>query len=152
MQRRAAGIGGPHLQICHHGFAGAKVLPIHAMTGLLYAAPVFLLFELWQLFVCERYVGVKVIRSGADPRELGLKERTAFLWIVTIVLYWLWMGLLFGAGIARAQVATLFAANIIGHLVRRNTTIKWTLVTLTFEGAVRIGMLVSMMFVLYRSA
>jgi hypothetical protein len=121
------------------------------MTALLYAAPLFLLFELWQLFICERYVGVKVIRSGADPREMGLPEGTAFAWIATIVLYWLWMGLLFGAGVTRAQVATLFAANIIGQLVRRNTSIKWTLVTLTFEGAIRIGMLVSMIFVLYRA-
>ena len=120
------------------------------MTGLLYAAPVFLLFEIWQLVICERYVGVKVIRSGADPRELGLRERTAFLWIAAIVLYWLWMGLVFGAGLARPQVITLFAVNITGHLVRRNTSIKLTLVSLTFEGAVRIGMLVSMMFVLYR--
>jgi len=121
------------------------------MIGLLYAAPVFLLFEVWQLFICERFVGVKVIRSGADPREMGLSERTAFFWIATIVLYWLWMGLTFGAGIARAQVVTLFATNIIGHLVRRNTSIKWTLVTLTFEGAVRIGMLASMISVLYRA-
>jgi len=121
------------------------------MIVLLYAAPVFLLFELWQLLISERYVGVKVLRAGSDPRELGLSERTAFLWIATIVLYWLWMGLLFGAGIARAQVVALFVTSIIGHLIRRNTPLKWTLVTLTFEGAIRIGMLVSMIFVLYRS-
>ena len=120
------------------------------MTGLLYAAPVFLLFELWQLVVCERYIGIKVIRSGADPRELGLRERTALLWIVTIVLYWLWMGLLFGAGLARAQVIVIFLTNIAGHAVRRNSSIRWTLVTLTVEGAIRIGMLVSMLFVLRR--
>ncbi|HUG09574.1 MAG TPA: hypothetical protein VMM36_01100 [Opitutaceae bacterium] len=121
------------------------------MTLLLYAAPVFLLFEGWQLFVCERYTGVKVLRAGGDPREKGLSERTAFFWIATIVAYWLWMGLLFGGGVARPQVATIFAVNIIGHLVRRNTPLKWTLVTLTFEGAVRIGMLISMMMVLYRA-
>jgi hypothetical protein len=120
------------------------------MTLLLYAAPVFLLFEIWQLFICERYTGVKVLRAAGDPREMGLPERTAFFWIATIVLYWLWMGLLFGAGVARPQVATLFAVNIIGHAVRRNTSLKWTLVTLTFEGAIRIGMLISMMMVLYR--
>jgi hypothetical protein len=123
---------------------------LKVMTLMLYAAPVFLLFELWQLYVCERYTGVKVLRAGADPRELGLPERTAFFWVATIVLYWLWMGLMFGAGIARPQVVTLFVVNIIGHLVRRNTPLKWTLVTLTFEGAVRIGMLMSMMFVLWR--
>jgi hypothetical protein len=70
--------------------------------------------------------------------------------VATIVLYWLWMGLMVGAGIARPQGVSLFAVNIIGHLVRRNTPLKWTLVTLTFEGAVRIGMLMSMMFVLWR--
>lgn len=122
------------------------------MTGLLYAAPFFLAFELWQLFIAERYVGVKVLRSGADPRELGLSERTAFLWIATIVLYWLWMGLVFGAGLTRAQVLTLVAVSIMGHLIRRNSPMKWTLVTLTFEGAIRIGMLVSMLFVLYRAS
>ena len=120
------------------------------MTNLLYAAPLFLVFEIWQLVICERYIGVKVIKAGGDPRDLGLKEQTAFLWIATIVLYWLWMGLAFGAGLARPQLMTLFLTNIVGHTVRRNTSIKWTLVTLTFEGAVRIGMLVSIMFVLYR--
>ena len=120
------------------------------MTNLLYAAPIFLVFEIWQLVICERYIGKRAIKAGLDPRDLGLKERTAFLWIMTIVLYWLWMGLTFGAGLARPQLLTIFLTNIVGHTVRRNTSIKWTLVTLTFEGAVRIGMLVSTMFVLWR--
>lgn len=122
------------------------------MLVLLYGAPLFLVFEVWQLVIAERYIGVKQLKAGSDPRELGLGEGTAFFWIATTVVYWLWMGLVFGGGIARAQIVTLFAVSIVGHLVRRNSRMKWTLVTLTFEGAIRIGMLISMTAVLYRAS
>ena len=35
-------------------------------------APLFFTFELWQLVVSERYLGIKQIARGADPRALGL--------------------------------------------------------------------------------
>ena len=46
------------------------------MATLLLLAPLFLIFEIGQLVLCERYVGIKQIARGADPRALGLGEVT----------------------------------------------------------------------------
>ena len=43
-------------------------------------APVFLVFELWQLVVSERYMGIKQIRVNADPRELAMADWMAVTW------------------------------------------------------------------------
>ena len=43
-------------------------------------APFFLAFELWQLVVSERYMGIKQIRVNADPRELPMAGWMAATW------------------------------------------------------------------------
>ena len=50
------------------------------MPTVILLAPLFVLFELWQLVLGERYLGVKQIARGVDPRALGLGEATAFCW------------------------------------------------------------------------
>jgi hypothetical protein len=57
------------------------------VSSLLLLAPMFLVFEMWQLVVCERYLGIKQIARGADPRALGLGEITAFLWTTALVAW-----------------------------------------------------------------
>jgi hypothetical protein len=120
------------------------------MTPLMLLAPFFLAFEVWQLVISERYLGIKQIALGTDPRELGLHEATAFFWSTGLMFYWIWMLALFLSPLGRAQAACLVATTVIGLSLRRNCSIKWVLVILTIEGAVRIGMLGSLCILAWR--
>jgi len=76
-------------------------------------APLFLAFEVWQLVLSERYLGIKQIARGADPRSLGLHEITAFFWSVLLFGYWIWDGrgtLLSVPALAAAVVLTVIGA------------------------------------------
>ncbi len=120
------------------------------MTTLLLVAPLFLAFEVWQLVVSERYLGIRQIARNGDPRTLGLREYIAFCWSAVLVMYWLWMiGLLF-TPFSRMHGLCLLPVSAIGFSFRRNTGIKWVLVILTFEGAVRVGLLVSLIGLAWR--
>ena len=120
------------------------------MTSLLLIAPLFLLFEVWQLVVGERYLGIKQIARNGDPRALGLRESIAFCWSAVLVMYWLWtLGLLF-MPFTRIHGLCLLAVSALGFSFRRNTGLKWVLVILTFEGAVRVGLLVSLIGMAWR--
>lgn len=120
------------------------------MTVLLLAAPLFLIFELWQLVLSERYLGIKQIARGADPRALNLSEITAFFWSTAIVLYWFWMLLLLIVPYARMHGLGLLFVSGIGFSLRRGAGLKWILVFLTFEGALRIGVLISLCVMVWR--
>lgn len=106
--------------------------------------PLFLLFELWQLVLGERYLGVKQIARGVDPRALGLGEATAFCWSAMLVLYWIWMMLLLVPPFCRVHGAGLLLVSMLGFSLRRGCPLKRVLVILTFEGAIRIGLLISL--------
>lgn len=114
------------------------------MLTLLLFAPLFLVFEVWQLVLCERYLGIKQIARGADPRSLGLSEITAFVWTVLLVAYWFWMMLLLAIPFGRVHGISLLTISMIGFSLRRGTGLKWVLVILTFEGAIRVGLLFSL--------
>lgn len=107
-------------------------------------APLFLLFEVWQLIVSERYMGVKQIRVNADPRELPMAHWMANLWAGGLLLYFMWMFALLLHPVGRAQGVVLIAMTAAGYALRSSCGLKWVLVILTFEGAIRIGMLVSL--------
>ena len=114
------------------------------MSFLPYFAPAFLLLEIWQLFICERYLGIKQIARGADPRALGLSEIVASLWCMALGLYWTWMFLLLFAPIGRVHGLSLGLVALLGFIVRRGAPLKWILVVLTLEGAIRVGLLFSL--------
>ncbi len=114
------------------------------MTTLLLLAPLFLVFEVVQLVLCERYLGIKQIARGADPRALGLSEITAFFWSMIIIGYWAWMLILLALPLGRAFGLGLLLVSMIGFSFRRGSPLKWMLVILTFEGAVRVGLLLSL--------
>lgn len=114
------------------------------MLTLILFAPLFLIFEVWQLVLCERYLGIKQIARGADPRSLGLGEITAFVWTVLLVAYWLWMVLLLAVPFGRVHGISLITISMIGFSLRRGSGLKWALVILTFEGAIRVGLLFSL--------
>ena len=120
------------------------------MNVLLLAAPLFLIFALWQLVLSERYLGIKQIARGADPRALNLSEITAFFWSTAIVLYWFWMLALLILPYARMHGLGLLFVSAIGFSLRRGAGLKWILVFLTFEGALRIGVLISLCAMVWR--
>ena len=120
------------------------------MAVLFVLIPVFFAFEIWQLVIAERYLGLKHIALGTDPRELGLGEAAAAFWSLTLLAYWAWMALMLFQPWGRLQVLMLIAVSGIGFLIRRGCGLKWVLVTLTFEGAIRIGMLLSLCVLAWR--
>ena len=120
------------------------------VSTLVLVAPLFLFFEVWQLVLSERYLGIKQIARGADPRVLGLGEITAFFWSLGIFVYWLWMVLLLTVPFGRVHGLGLLAVSGIGYMLRRGVALKWILVILTFEGAVRVGLLISLCAMVWR--
>lgn len=120
------------------------------MTTLLLVAPLFLAFEIWQLVISERYLGIKQIARNGDPRALGLREFIAFCWSAVLLAYWVWMLGLLLTPFSRMHGLCLVAVTAIGFSLRRNTGIRWVLVILTFEGAVRVGLLVSLIAMAWR--
>ena len=118
---------------------------------LLLMAPLFLVFEIWQLVMGERYLGIKQIARNGDPRALGLHELTAFFWSAALFLYGIWMIGLLLTSFSRAYGVSLLAITAIGFSFRRNTSIKWVLVVLTFEGAVRAGLLFALTMTAWRT-
>lgn len=120
------------------------------MPTLILAAPFFLLFEVWQLVLSERYLGIKQIARGADPRSLGLREVTAFFWSMLLIAYWLWMLVLLFAPLGRVHGLALLGITAIGFSLRRGCALKTVLVILTFEGAVRVGLLLSLCVMAWR--
>ena len=120
------------------------------MATLLLLAPLFLAFEIWQLVLCERYLGIKQIARGADPRALGLGEVMAFFWSATIVIYACWMLALLALPWGRHFGLGLLGLTAIGFSLRRGCPLKWVLVVLTFEGALRVAVLVSLCVTTWR--
>ena len=113
-------------------------------------APLFLAFELWQLVIAERYLGLKQIARGVDPRELGLGETTAAGWSLELLAYWAWMALLLIPPWGRLQAVMLIFVSSLGFMVRRGCGLRWVLIVLTFEGAIRIGMLMTLCMLAWR--
>jgi hypothetical protein len=122
----------------------------YRMSTLLLLAPLFFAFEVAQLVIGERYLGIKQIARNGDPRTLGLGELTAFCWSMAIFAYWLWMVALLIVPFARVHSLCLIAVSMLGFSLRRNTGIKWVLVILTFEGAIRVGLLLSLAALAWR--
>lgn len=120
------------------------------MSPLVYLTPVWLVFEIVQLVVCERFLGVKQIEAGTDPRTIGPRETPALLWSLAIVANWFWLICMLFQPLGRGQIAAMMVITLIGYSIRRSCGLKWVLVVLTFEGALRIGMLLSLSALLWR--
>lgn len=120
------------------------------VTTLFLLAPLFLILEVVQLVLSERYLGIKQIARSADPRSLGLGEVTAFFWSTTILGYWLWMLMLLLTPLSRVYALSLIVISATGFSLRRGSRMKWTLVILTFEGALRIGCLIGLCALVWR--
>lgn len=119
------------------------------MSPIAAFAPAWIGFEVLQLIVSERYLGVKQIQAGRDPRLAGPTEVIAFVWSALIACYWIWMFGMLYVRVGLPQILALLTISAIGYTVRRSCGLKWVLVVLTFEGAIRIGMLVSLCTLLW---
>ncbi|MEI6861278.1 MAG: hypothetical protein WCL04_03405 [Verrucomicrobiota bacterium] len=118
---------------------------------LLLLAPLFAFFELWQLVLAERYMGVKQYarNSGPHPRELGPGEGLALVCIVGILFNWFYMLGLVATKFSRLVAIVMLAVSLFGLTARRQFGERWWrrfgvrlgLVLLTFEGAIRLGLL-----------
>jgi hypothetical protein len=142
---------GSRLETAHARVAldGPECCPCRVLT-LFAAAPFFMMFEIWQLVLSERYLGVKQIARGADPRTLGLHEVTAFFWSTLLIGYWLWMLMLLFAPFGRMYGGGLLLIWMLGFSLRRGVRFKWVLVILTFEGALRIAILMLLSAMVWR--
>jgi hypothetical protein len=114
------------------------------MNPLALIAPLFLAFEVWQLVVSERYLGIRRIKANVDPRELPMATWMAATWASSLLVYHLWMVTLLFHPVGRAQGFVLLAMSALGYALRATSGLKWTLVILTFESSIRIGMLISL--------
>ena len=123
---------------------------MYGVPDIAFAAPLFFLFEIGHLVPSEKYLGVKQIERGTDPRKNGPPPRLAAVWVLGWVFYWLWMGMLLQPSFARIHIVVLIVVSLVGYALRRNAGLKWILVILTFEGAIRIGMLLSLMGRMWR--
>jgi hypothetical protein len=122
--------------------SGAPQSPIIAAVNILaLLAPLFLVFELWQLVMSERYVGIKQIARGSNPREMGPSEVIACFWSSCILLYGVWMVSLLATSNVRIYGLILIGVTAVGYSIRRNCGLKWILVVLTFEGSARVAAL-----------
>jgi hypothetical protein len=111
-----------------------------------FLAPIFLAFEVGQLVAAEKLLGVKQIEAGADPRRNGGPgEFAAGLWASMIVAEGLWLLWLLAHGPTRVHAACLLLVTLVGFTLRSNCTLRWVLVILTIEGALRMGLIVSML-------
>ena len=114
-------------------------------------APLFLVFEIWQLVVSERYMGIKQIRVNADPRELPMADWVAATWAGGLLAYLIWMTTLLLHPVGRAQGIVLLIVTGLGYALRTTCGLQWVLVVLTFEGSIRVGMLISLLGMSWRA-
>jgi len=122
------------------------------MNPFVLLTPLFLLFEFGQLILSERYLGIKQIRVNADPRELPMAAWIAASWAGGLLIYIPWMSTLLFHPLGRAQGLVLLAITATGYVIRGACGLKWVLVVLTFEGSIRIGMLLSLILMAWRHA
>jgi hypothetical protein len=68
----------------------------------------------------------------------------AAAWAGGLLVYFSWMFTLLVHPVGRAQGVVLIAMTACGYALRSACGLKWVLVVLTFEGSIRIGMLLSL--------
>lgn len=110
-----------------------------------FIAPAFIIFEVIQLVAAEKLLGVKQIQADADPRRSGPGEIPAALWSGAILAEAAWLLWLLIDDATRIHAACLLLVSLVGFSLRSNCTLRWVLVILTVEGALRMGLMVSML-------
>lgn len=114
---------------------------------LIYLSPIFILYEMFQLVVAERYIGIKQIRSGVHPMdsETSAPEWLAAGWLIGMFSYWLYMFVLIFNPWGGMQGFVMLFISLLGIALRRTMGLKWALVIMTIEGAIRMGLLANLL-------
>ena len=121
------------------------------MTDLLInLAPVFMTFELVQVLVAERYIGLKQARAGTHPMTSAapLPKPLLAFWLGGIGLTGLYMIALLFESRTGFQGLMMLGVTGLGFAIRRTIGLRWGLVVLTVERASVIGLMGSLL--LYR--
>lgn len=116
-----------------------------APTTAVFLAPIFILFEIAQLVGAERLLGVKKIRAGVDPRQSGPGETLAAIWSLAIFAEAAWILWLATSPSTRVPAGCMLLVWLIGFSLRGNCGLRWVLVILTIEGALRLGFITAML-------
>jgi hypothetical protein len=116
-----------------------------------FIAPLFIAFEVVQLVAAEKLLGVKQIERGTDPRNDGPGEFMSALWATAILAEGAWLIWLLADHATRVPAALLLLVSLCGFSLRSNCGLRWVLVTLTIEGALRLGLMVYMLGAAWRS-
>ena len=116
-----------------------------------FIAPLFFAFEIAQLVAAEKLLGLKQIDANVDPRGKGPGELTSALWSGAMLAEGAWWLSLLGDDGTRVYGLCLLLVTLLGFTLRSNCTLRWVLVILTFEGAFRMGLMVSMLGSAWRS-
>jgi len=108
-------------------------------------APVFIAFEVAQLLVAHRYIGPEQIRRNAHPLDAAvpLPFAVSFFWCLGIASDYLYQGslMLWPNSLVQVAAMLMILISVAGFMVRRACGVKWGMVVMTFEGAMRAGFL-----------
>ncbi|MEM9226548.1 MAG: hypothetical protein AAGA45_01135 [Verrucomicrobiota bacterium] len=118
---------------------------------LIYLAPLFIGFELVQLLAAERFIGIKQVRTGIHPLERSqrLPEWMSAIWLLGRLATWAFMiALLFDVQSA-IQGFIMISVTLVAIVMRRSLGLKWALVIMTVEGAIRIGLMVNLIMTIF---
>ncbi len=109
-------------------------------------APVFILFELVQLVLVERYIGIRQIRSGTHPLESERRppEWVSALWLAFRLALWVYLAALMFSPWGGLQGMIMLTVTVLAMGLRRMAGLRWALVIMTLEGAIRMGMMVNL--------
>lgn len=110
-----------------------------------FIAPLFIAFEITQLVAAEKLLGIRQIEAGVDPRRSGPGELASALWAGAMLAEGAWLLWLLGHETLRVHALCVLLVTLLGFTLRSNCTLRWVLVILTIEGALRMGLMVSML-------
>ncbi|MGE9296087.1 MAG: hypothetical protein ACQKBV_07370 [Puniceicoccales bacterium] len=118
---------------------------------LILIAPLFMVFDIAQLLVAERYIGIKQIRTGLHPLEMDKRppDWVVGIWVIGLAALWLYMIALVFDPRAGLHGGIMLAVSLASFALRRVMGLKAALVLMTIETAIRLGMLANLMMVVF---
>lgn len=104
-------------------------------------AAIALLFEVAQIFVAQRFIGLRQIREGSHPTDEvpPMGNALACGWIAALTANSAWQFGLLLWDQTRLFGVLMLGVTVIGVACRRAYGMKGALVVMTIEGAARIG-------------
>lgn len=114
-------------------------------------APVVMVLDLLQLVAAERYIGIRQMKAGEHPLRDAqpMPAPLTGLWLGAILFTWIYMFLLLTTAVTGFQGLFMLGVSFVAAHARHLMGLKWSLVILTIEGAVRIGLLANLLLVVF---